>query len=568
MVMFDIEDLKSIREGRAEWESETLDPWLERGGERKEEFVTVSNHEVDRLYTPEDIEDIDYDEDLGMPGEPPYTRGPYPTMYRGRTWTMRQFAGFGTAEETNERFHYLIDEGQTGLSTAFDMPSLMGLDSDDPMSLGEVGKEGVAVDTLADMEVLFDGIDIGEVSTSFTINPSAAVIYGMYLALADQQDVPREQVRGTLQNDMLKEFIAQKEWVIPPEPSLDLVTDTIEFAVENTPKFYPVSVSGYHIREAGSTAAQEAAFTLADGFAYVEDTMDRGLGVDEVAPQLSFFFNSHNSMLEEVAKFRASRRVYARIMDEWYDAEADASKRLKFHTQTAGQSLTAQQPLNNIVRTTVQAMAAVLGGTQSLHTNSYDEALALPSEDAVRVALRTQQILAEESGVGDTVDPLGGSFAVEKLTDEMEAEIMGFLEEIREMGDGSVRDGVLAGIDTGYFHREIQEASYEYQQRVDAGEEVVVGVNQYQIDDDPDLDILHVDEETRDRQLERLERVKDERDDEEVQATLDALDEAIESDENTMPYIIDAVKAYATMGEIMEVFEAQYGEYQEKIGLA
>jgi methylmalonyl-CoA mutase N-terminal domain/subunit len=390
----------------------------------------------------------------------------------------------------------------------------------------------------------------------------------MYLALADQQGVPREQVRGTLQNDMLKEFIAQKEWVIPPEPSLDLVTDTIEFAVENTPKFYPVSVSGYHIREAGSTAAQEAAFTLADGFAYVEDAMDRGLDVDEVAPQLSFFFNSHNSMLEEVAKFRASRRVYARIMDEWYDAEADVSKRLKFHTQTAGQSLTAQQPLNNIVRTTVQAMAAVLGGTQSLHTNSYDEALALPSEDAVRVALRTQQILAEESGVGDTVDPLGGSFAVEKLTDEMEAEIMGYIEEIREMGDGSVRDGVLAGIDTGYFHREIQEASYEYQQRVDAGEEVVVGVNQYQIDDDPDLDILHVDEDTRDRQLDRLERVKDERDDEEVQDRLEALEEAIENHENTMPYIIDAVKAYATMGEIMDVFEERHGAYQEKIGLA
>ena len=566
--MFDREDLDSIREARAEWESETLDPWLERGGERKSEFVTVSNHEIDRLYTPEDIEDLDYEEDLGMPGEEPYTRGPYPTMYRGRTWTMRQFAGFGTAEETNERFHYLIDEGQTGLSTAFDMPSLMGLDSDDPMSLGEVGKEGVAVDTLADMEVLFDGIDIGEVSTSFTINPSAAVIYAMYLALADQQDVPREQVRGTLQNDMLKEFIAQKEWVIPPEASLDLVTDTIEFAVENTPKFYPVSVSGYHIREAGSTAAQEAAFTLADGFAYVEDAMDRGVDVDEVAPQLSFFFNSHNSMLEEVAKFRAARRVYACIMDEWYDAEADASKRLKFHTQTAGQSLTAQQPLNNIVRTTIQAMAAVLGGTQSLHTNSYDEALALPSEDAVRVALRTQQILAEESGVGDTVDPLGGSFAIEKLTDEMAAEILAYIEEIREMGDGSVRDGVLKGIDQGYFHREIQEASYEYQQRVDAGDEVVVGVNEYSIEEDTSPELLKVDEGTRDRQLGRLERVKDERDDDEVQATLDALDDAIVNDENVMPYIVDAVKAYATMGEIMEVFEERHGAYQEKVGLA
>ena len=394
--MFDEEDLAEIRSERERWTDETLEPFLERG-ERKDEFVTVSNHEVDRLYTPEDVADVDYDEDLGFPGEPPYTRGPYPTMYRGRTWTMRQFAGFGTAEETNERFHYLIDNGQTGLSTAFDMPSLMGIDSDHPMSEGEVGKEGVAVDTLRDMEILFDGIDIGEISTSFTINPSAPVIYAMYIALADQQGVPREEVRGTLQNDMLKEFIAQKEWVIPPDPSLGVVTDTIEFAVAETPKFHPVSISGYHIREAGSTAAQEAAFTLADGFAYVENCLDRGMDVDEFAPLLSFFFNSHNSMFEEVAKFRASRRIYARVMDEWYDAEADASKRLKFHTQTAGQSLTAQQPLNNIVRVTVQAMAAVLGGTQSLHTNSYDEALALPSEEAVRVALRTASSLGNAS---------------------------------------------------------------------------------------------------------------------------------------------------------------------------
>jgi methylmalonyl-CoA mutase N-terminal domain/subunit len=565
--MYDEDDLEAIREAREEWEDDTLSDYLEHG-ERKEEFVTVSNHEVDRLYTPEDVADLDYEEDLGFPGEEPYTRGPYPTMYRGRTWTMRQFAGFGTAEETNERFHYLVDEGQTGLSTAFDMPSLMGLDSDDPMSLGEVGKEGVAVDTLRDMEILFDGIDVGEVSTSFTINPSAAVIYAMYVALADQQGVPREQIRGTLQNDMLKEFIAQKEWVIPPEPSLDVVTDTVEFAVEETPKFHPISVSGYHIREAGSTAAQEAAFTLADGFAYVEDAVDRGLDVDEVGPILSFFFNSHNSIFEEVAKFRASRRVYARVMDEWYDAEKPESKRLKFHTQTAGQSLTAQQPLNNVVRTTIQALAGVLGGTQSLHTNSYDEALALPSEEAVRVALRTQQIIAEESGAADIVDPLGGSFAVETLTDEMEAEIMDYLTEIRELGDGSVRDGVLEGIDQGYFHREIQEASYDYQKRVDEGTETVVGVNQYRIDDDPDLDILHVDEASEQKQLDRLERVKEERDDSEVEATLDALDEAIDDDENVMPYIVDAVKAYATMGEIMDVFETHYGAYQEKIGLA
>ena len=562
--MFDEDELERLRESREEWEDETLDPFLEHG-ERKDRFATVSNHEVDRLYTPEDIDDINYDEDLGFPGEPPYTRGAYPTMYRGRTWTMRQFAGFGTAEETNERFHYLIDEGQTGLSTAFDMPSLMGIDSDHPMSEGEVGKEGVAVDTLADMEVLFDGIDIGEVSTSFTINPSAAVIYAMYVALADEQGVPRDEVRGTLQNDMLKEFIAQKEWVIPPEPSLGIVTDTIEFAVEETPKFHPVSISGYHIREAGSTAAEEAAFTLADGFAYIEDCLERGMEIDEFAPLLSFFFNSHNSVFEEVAKFRASRRIYSRLMEDWYGAEKDESKRLKFHTQTAGQSLTAQQPMNNIVRVTLQALAGVLGGTQSLHTNSYDEALALPSEEAVRVALRTQQIIAEESGVADIVDPLGGSFAVEKLTDEMEEEILEYIEEIKEMGDGSVRDGVLQGIDDGYFLREIQDSSYEYQQRVESGEEVVVGVNKHTMEGDTSPDILQVDETTRDRQLERLERVKEERDDGEVEKCLEELSDAIESEENVMPYIIDAVKAYATMGEIMEVFEEHHGSYQETV---
>ncbi|GAB3410752.1 methylmalonyl-CoA mutase family protein [Haloparvum alkalitolerans] len=566
--MYDEEDLASIREAREEWEAETLDPVLERFGEREDRFATVSNLEVDRIYTPEDVADLDYEEDLGFPGEEPFTRGPYPTMYRGRTWTMRQFAGFGTAEETNERFHYLIENGQTGLSTAFDMPSLMGLDSDDPMSLGEVGKEGVAVDTLRDMEVLFDGIDVGEVSTSFTINPSAPVIYAMYVALADQQGVPREEVRGTLQNDMLKEFIAQKEWVIPPEPSLDLVTDTIEFAVDETPKFNPISVSGYHIREAGSTAIQELAFTLADGFAYVEDCLDRGLDVDEFGPQLSFFFNSHNSIFEEVAKFRAARRIYARVMDEWYDAEDPDAKRLKFHTQTAGQSLTAQQPLNNVVRVTIQALAGVLGGTQSLHTNSYDEALALPSEQAVRVALRTQQIIADESGAADIVDPLAGSFAVESLTDETEEKAMAYIEEIREMGDGSVRDGVLAGIEEGYFHGEIQEASYEYQERVDEGEETVVGVNKYEVDQDTKPDLLHVDETTRERQLARLESVKEDRDDEAVEATLDALADAAESGENVMPYIVDAVKAYATMGEIMAVFEAQHGQYRETVGLA
>ncbi|MFC7138913.1 methylmalonyl-CoA mutase [Halosimplex aquaticum] len=565
--MFDDEDLAAIRESREEWDSETLGPVLDGYGERNDRFATVSNHEVDRLYTPEDVADVDYEEDLGFPGEPPYTRGVYPTMYRGRTWTMRQFAGFGTPRETNERFHYLIDEGQTGLSTAFDMPSLMGLDSDDPMSDGEVGREGVAVDTLRDMEIIFDGIDVSEVSTSFTINPSAPVIYAMYVAIADQQGVPREEIRGTLQNDMLKEFIAQKEWVVPPRPSLDLVVDTVEFAVDQTPKFKPISISGYHIREAGSTAVQELAFTLADGLAYVEACEERGLDVDEFGPQLSFFFNSHNSIFEEVAKFRAGRRVWARLMDEWYDA-GDEARAMKFHTQTAGQSLTAQQPLNNVVRVTIQALAGVLGGTQSLHTNSFDEALALPSEEAVRVALRTQQIIAEESGAADIVDPLGGSFAVEALTDEVEAEAMAYIETIREMGDGSMTEGVLTGIDEGYFHREIQDAAYEYQQRVEDGDEVVVGVNAYTVEEDTEPDLLRVDEEVQETQLSRLDEVKAERDDEAVEAALAALEEAIDADENVMPYVVDAVKAYATMGEIMALFEARYGTYREQIGTA
>jgi len=567
--MFDESDLQRIREQKDEWEAETLDPVLDAYGERKERFATVSNLDVDRLYTPLDVDNIDYEEDIGFPGEEPFTRGVYPTMYRGRQWTMRQFAGFGTADETNERFHYLIDEGQTGLSTAFDMPTLMGIDSDDVMADGEVGKEGVAVDTLADMERLFDGIDLGEVSTSFTINPSAPVIYAMYIALADQQGVPREEIRGTLQNDMFKEFIAQKEWVIPPEPSLKLVTDTIEFASQETPKFKPISVSGYHIREAGSTAVQELAFTLADGFAYVEDCLNRGLDVDEFAPQLSFFFNSHNSMFEEIAKFRAARRIYARVMDDWYDAEADASKQLKFHTQTAGQSLTAQQPLNNIVRVTIQALAGVLGGTQSLHTNSFDEALALPSEQAVRVALRTQQIIAEESGAADIVDPMGGSFAIESLTDEVEEKTMAYINHIRdELGDGSVRDGVIQGIQDGYFQREIQDAAYEYQQRVESDEEVMVGVNKYTVEEDTEPEILTVDEDVQERQRDKLATVKADRDDAAVEAALDELQQVITNGGNVMPVIIDAVKAYATMGEIMAVFEAEYGSYQETASVA
>ncbi|MFB6068501.1 MAG: methylmalonyl-CoA mutase [Halobacterium sp.] len=566
--MYDEDELADIREARREWERETRDPVREKHGERQERFATVSNLEIDDLYTPDDVADLDYGDDLGFPGEEPFTRGVYPTMYRGRTWTMRQFAGFGTAEETNERFHYLVEHGQTGLSTAFDMPTLMGKDSDDPLADGEVGREGVAVDTLRDMEILFDGIDIADVTTSFTINPSAPVVYAMYVALADRRGVPRDELDGTFQNDMLKEFIAQKEWVVPPEPSLQMVTDTIEFAVEETPKIQPVSISGYHIREAGSTAIQELAFTLADGFAYVEDAVDRGLDVDEFGPQLSFFFNSHNSIFEEIAKFRAGRRIYARIMDEWYDATDPAAKRLKFHTQTAGAALTAQQPLNNVVRVTLQALAGVLGGTQSLHTNSFDEALALPSEEAVRVALRTQQIIAEESGAADSVDPLGGSFMVESLTDEVEAETMAYLEEIRDMGEGSMREGVLAGIEQGYFQREIQEASYEYQERVERGEETVVGVNAYTVEEDTRPDILTVDEEAQERQLARLERVKAERDDDAVADALAAVERTIADGENVMPALVDAVQVYATMGEIMDVFADTYGTYRETASIA
>jgi len=562
--MYDDEELQAIREARADWEDDTLGPAMDAYGERRDRFATVSNLDVDRCYTPRDVADIDYEADLGFPGEEPYTRGVYPTMYRGRQWTMRQFAGFGTAEETNERFHYLIEEGQTGLSTAFDMPTLMGLDSDAGMADGEVGKEGVAVDTLEDMARLFDGIDLAEVSTSFTINPSAPVIYAMYLALADRRGVPRERLRGTLQNDMFKEFIAQKEWVVGPEPSLKLVTDVIEFASEETPNFKPVSVSGYHIREAGATATEELAFTLADGFAYVEDCLARGLDVDEFAPQLSFFFNSHNAIFEEVAKFRAARRIYARVMDEWYDAGADASKQLKFHTQTAGQSLTAQQPLNNVVRVTIQALAGVLGGTQSLHTNSFDEALALPSEEAVRVALRTQQIIAEESGAADIVDPLGGSFAVEALTDELEQGAMDHIHHIRaELGDGSMRDGVLAGIEQGYFQRAIQDSAYEYQQRVERDDEVVVGVNAYTVTEDPEPEVLSVDEDVQARQRERLATVRADRDDEAVSGALEDLRATVDAAQNVMPAIVAAVKAQATMGEVMDVFRDAYGEYRE-----
>lgn len=545
------------------WERETLQPFLHRSPERKRRFITVSNEEIKRLYTPEDIHDLDYERDLGYPGEFPFTRGVYPTMYRGRLWTMRQFAGFGGPEETNQRFKYLLREGQTGLSTAFDMPTLMGLDSDHPLADGEVGVEGVAVDTLRDFEILFDGIPLDKVTTSFTINPSAPVIYAMYIAIGDAQGVPREKLRGTIQNDMLKEFIAQKEWVIPPRPSVDLIIDIFEFGTKETPNFNLISISGYHIREAGSTAIQELAFTLADGMAYVEAALKRGIDIDVLGPQLSFFFNSHNSFFEEIAKFRAARRIWARVMRERYGAKNPESWKLRFHTQTAGCSLTEQQPLNNIIRVTIQALAAVLGGTQSLHTNSYDEALALPSEEAVRIALRTQQIIAYESGVADTIDPLAGSYFVEALTNETERKAVEYIQKIEQMGHGSILEGVFAGIENGFFQREIAQAAYEYQKQVESGEQIIVGVNKYVMPQDEKVNILRVDPEVQRRQIERLKKARAERDNKAVARALERLATAARNRENTMPYIVEAVKAYASVGEIMEVLKKVHGAYRE-----
>jgi methylmalonyl-CoA mutase N-terminal domain/subunit len=545
------------------WEQETLQPFLERHGERKKRFITVSNEEIGRLYTPDDVEDLSYERDLGNPGEFPFTRGIYPTLYRGRLWTMRQFAGFGGPEETNQRFKYLLHEGETGLSTAFDMPTLMGLDSDHPLAQGEVGVEGVAIDTLKDFEILFEGIPLDQVSTSFTINPSAPVIYAMYIAMADQQGVPRNEIRGTIQNDMLKEFIAQKEWVMPPKPSIDLIVDLFEYGIQETPKFNLISISGYHIREAGSTAVQELAFTLADGMAYVEAGIERGLDVDRFAPQLSFFFNSHNSLFEEIAKFRAARRIWARVMRDRYGAKDPRSWMLRFHTQTAGCSLTEQQPLNNIIRVAIQALAAVLGGTQSLHTNSYDEALALPTEEAARIALRTQQILAEESGVADVIDPLAGSYFVESFTNRVEEQTLDYIRRIEKLGDGSILRGVLRGIDDGFFQREIAQAAYLYQQQVESGEQTIVGVNKFISGDHHKPNILRVDPAIERRQIERMTRIKRERDDSRVRRCLSELRNAVQAKENAMPCMVEAVKAYASVGEIMEVFREIHGAYRE-----
>ena len=554
--MYDPEELAAIREAKESWEDGTYGETVDRFGEREETFTTdTGGQEVDPLYTPADVE-TDYREDLGYPGEEPYTRGVYSTMHRGRLWTMRQYAGMGTAAETNERFQYLIDEGSSGLSMAFDLPTQMGYDSDAAMAEGEVGRSGVAIDTLDDFETVFDGIPLDEVSTSMTINAPAAVLLAMYVAMGDEQGVPRDQLRGTIQNDIMKEYIARNLYIYPPKQSMRLITDIFEFCAAETPSFNTISISGYHIREAGSTAAQEIAFTLGDGIEYVEAALDAGLDVDEFAPQLSFFFNAHNNIFEEAAKFRAARRMWAQIMEERFGAENPKSKQLKFHTQTGGSTLTAQQIENNVVRVSYQALAAVLGGTQSLHTNGKDEALALPTEKSVRTALRTQQILAHESGAADTIDPLAGSYYVESLTDGIEEEAFEILEEVDRRG------GMLEAVESGWVQRQIQDVAFERQQEIEEGERIIVGVNEFEVDEEPEMDLEEVDPDQEQNQRERLNGVKADRDDDAVEDALAGLREAAQGTENVMPHVVDAVKAYATVQEISDVLRDEFGEYK------
>jgi methylmalonyl-CoA mutase N-terminal domain/subunit len=556
--MYDKDKLNEIREEKDKWEETTLHKSLSRFSERKDQFLTTSSHPINRLYTPLDVADLDYRKDLGMPGEYPFTRGIHATMHRGKPWTMRMFAGFGTAEETNRRYKYLLERGNMGLSVAFDLATLMGYDTDAPEAMGEFGTCGVAVSSLKDMEILFDGIPLGEVTTSMTINSPAAIIWAMYIAAAEKQGVPVESLQGTLQNDILKEYAAQKEYIFPPRPSMRLVVDTIEYGTKHMPAWNTISISGYHIREAGSTAIQELAFTLGNGLEYVRWCMDRGMDIDDFAPRLSLFFNCHNDFFEEIAKFRAARRIWAREMKETFGAKNPRSWLCRFHTQTAGVSLTAQQPENNVARVAIQALAAVIGGSQSLHTNSMDEALALPSEHAVTVAMRTQQIIAEESGVANTVDPLAGSFFIESLTNEMEAAVYDYWEQVENLG------GVVPALEQSFYQKEIANAAYMYQQQIDANERVIVGVNGY-VDEEEDLKIplLEMDPQGYERQVARLEKLRQERDNERVGQALSALKQAAEGTENTMPYILEAVRAYATLGEITDVFRDVFGEYVE-----
>ena len=539
------------------WKKEILEPALAKHPERREEFITTSSQKVDRLYTPLDTAHIDFPRDISYPGEFPYTRGIHSTMYRGRLWTMRMFAGFGSAGETNERFKYLLKQGQTGLSTAFDLPTLYGYDSDSPFAAGEFGECGVGVSSLEDMSILFNDIPLDKVTTSMTINSPAAMIWAMYIANAENQGVPKSKLGGTIQNDILKEYIAQKEYIFPPHPSMRLVTDTVEYGTKNMPRWNTISISGYHIREAGSTAVQELAFTLADGYAYADWAIERGLNVDEFAPRFSFFFNAHNDFFEEIAKYRAARRIWAKDMRYKYGAKDPRSWTLRFHTQTAGCSLTAQQPEINIVRVAIQAMAGVMGGTQSLHTDSMDEALALPSEKAVQIALRTQQVIAHESGVANVVDPLGGSYYLEWLTDDMERQARDYFDRIDSLG------GVVPAIEKGFFQKEIAAASYRYQKEIDNKERVVVGVNEYTSDESVEIPILEMDPEGFDRQCDRLKKLRASRDKGKFEASIRAIEKAAEGDDNLMPHFIEAAKAKATLGEMCDVLRGVFGEYRE-----
>ena len=540
------------------WEQETLNPALDKHAERKKSFQTVSLEEVNRLYTPADVEDVSFTTDISFPGEFPYTRGIHATGYRGKLWTMRQFAGFSTPEETNARFRYLLEHGQTGLSVAYDLPTLMGYDADSPLAEGEVGKCGVAVSSLADMEVLFGGIPLEQVTVSQTINAPASVLLAMYLVVAEKQGARWAKISGTLQNDILKEYIAQKEWIYPIKPAMKLVIDTFEFCTQKVPRYNPVSVSGYHIREAGATAVQELAFTLRDGLEYVAWGVDAGLDVDAFVPRMSFFFNAHNDFFEEIAKYRAARRIWAREVKRRFGSNNERTLQLRFHTQTAGVSLTVQQPLNNIVRVAIQALAGVLGGTQSLHTDAYDEALALPTDRAALIALRTQQIIAEETGVANSVDPLGGSYYLESLTQKMEDETLDYFRKIDAMG------GMVAAIEKGFPQREIQDSAYQYQKAVERGDQVIVGVNKYEMTDEPaQVPILVIDESVRTHQVERLEQTRSRRDNGAVANALEKLKQAAHKNQNTMPATIDAVAAYATLGEICAALRDVYGIYEE-----
>ncbi|HHT69997.1 MAG TPA: methylmalonyl-CoA mutase family protein [Firmicutes bacterium] len=552
-------DLKQLRAAKEAWEAGPVAKTTARFPERKQEFVTLSGTPVERLYTPLDIPALDYEHDLSFPGQYPFTRGNQPTLYRGRLWTMRQYAGFGTAEESNKRYKYLLEQGQTGLSVAFDLPTQIGYDSDHSLARGEVGKVGVAIDSLADMETLFADIPLDKVSTSMTINAPASVLLAMYIVLAEKQGVSSSKLAGTIQNDILKEYVARGTYIFPPKPSMRLITDIFAYCSDHVPRWNTISISGYHIREAGCTAVQEVAFTLADGIAYVEAAVEAGLDVDDFAPRLSFFFNAQMDLLEEVAKFRAARRLWARIMKERFGAKNPRSMMLRFHTQTAGCALTAQQPDNNIVRVTLQALAAALGGTQSLHTNSRDEALSLPTEDSVTIALRTQQIIAHESGVASTVDPLAGSYYVESMTNRIEDEALDYIKRIDELG------GAVAAIEQGFIQREIQESAYAYQKSVESGDRIVVGVNKFQVEDEKLPELLKVKPEVEAQQRTQLKELRQQRDNASVQAALQQLGEAAQTDANLMPAIIAAVRTYATLGEICDVLRQVFGEYEPSV---